>query len=66
MARRQEARTFGNLENLWLGMFLHAALGVLYAQVGNPVAEGHIVHRVDIFRQVGAIGAQAVRKVLER
>ena len=66
MAQRQEARGFGNVQHLPLRMGKHRTFGKFNAQTGNPISETDVERRVDVFRKIGAVGAELERKVLER
>lgn len=58
MAQRKESRAFGNFMNLQLRLLFHQTFGIIDAQIGNPVAEIHLVDTLYIFRQIGAVGAK--------
>ena len=44
--------------NLQLRLLFHQTFGIIDAQIGNPVAEIHLVDTLYIFRQIGAVGAK--------
>ena len=58
MAHREEAGAFGHFLILQVWLLHHHALGKLYAQSRNPVAEVHTVDPVDIGRKIGAVGTE--------
>ena len=65
MAQRPKARRFGDFKHFLLRTLFHAALGKFDTQVGNPVAEIDMVNSVDVFGEIGAVGAKLVRQIFE-
>ena len=65
MARRDEARGFGDFGDVQLGVPEHVPFGVLHPQVGNPVAERAVAGRLEVLREVGAVGAQRIGQLAD-
>ncbi len=60
MAGRDEARGLGDFSDIQPGVLEHAPFGVLHPQVGDPVAERAVAGRLDVFREVGAVGVERI------
>lgn len=65
VARREESRLLGNLEDGQFGRVEHLPFGVFDAQFRDPVAEREVVGRLDVSREVGAVGVQRVGQLLD-
>ena len=65
MAGRDEARGLGDFGDVQLGVPEHVSFGVLHPQVGNPVAERAVAGRLDVLREVGAVGVQRIGQLAD-